>query len=301
MPVRAIGLPAASEKVPGRRGVRIADLPADLVSRLSTGEAETRTWTEWMGVDMARLAYAVASELPLGPLQEALAMVAPTLPGHSILKRLSKVGAIVSLAVSSLEDASFIHLATHRSDAVRQWAVYAVNDPARLMALNERLLGTLPFAADPHMSVRECAWMAYRPFLLSRIEEGLALLLSVVQSDDFRLRRFAIEVSRPRSVWGKHSEVLKHQPELGRAVLEQVRCEGNRYVQLAVGNWINDASKTRPDWARALCAQWAQDGRKTTDSIVKRAMRTLRAIEAFDRHTAQASFSQAATNSYRGG
>src|ERR1700733_5220383 len=45
-------------------GRRIADLPAEVVRQLSAGEIETRTWTEWMGVDTEQLAQVVASELP---------------------------------------------------------------------------------------------------------------------------------------------------------------------------------------------------------------------------------------------
>lgn len=246
-----------------------------------------------MGVDTAQLALRVADELPRNAVRASLLGVAPTLTEGGILHRLVLVGNAISVAVESLDDPSFVLITRHRSDAVRQWGAYAVNDPRRRMSLDERLGLTLPFAADPHMSVRECAWMAFRPFLLARLEEGLELLRGVASAPDFRLRRFAVEVSRPRSVWGKHCEVLKRRPELARPLLEQLKGEPSRYVQLAVGNWINDASKTRPDWVQALCVDWSHEHDKGTDSMVKRGLRTLRTRNALDRqHAVQADLGQ---------
>jgi hypothetical protein len=201
---------------------RKRDLPPDVVLSLATGGREIVTWTEWMAVDTARLALTVASELPLGRMRKALAEVADCLRDRGILDRLVLVGRAVDGAVNDFDDPAFRHLIVHRSSAVRQWCAYAVNNPARVMSLQDRLGVTLPFAADPHMSVRECAWMAFRPFLLARLDEGLPLLVNVARSDDPRVRRFAVEVSRPRSVWGHHCSALKLRPELGRPLLEAV-------------------------------------------------------------------------------
>jgi len=47
-----------------------------------------------------------------------------------------------------------------------------------------------------------------------------------------------------------------------------------RYTE---ANWVNDASKSRPDWARKLCARWKRESR-TEETIwtAHHAMRTLR-------------------------
>ena len=49
-----------------------------------------------------------------------------------------------------------------------------------------------------------------------------------------------------------------------------------KYVQDSVGNWLNDASKTRPDFVVALCERWENESpAKETKYIVKKALRTL--------------------------
>ena len=63
-------------------------------------------------------------------------------------------------------------------------------------------------------------------------------------------------------------------------LLEPVRSDTSRYVQNATANWLNDASKSRPDWVRAVCDRWAeQSPTKETAWIVNRGLRTLRKKE----------------------
>jgi 3-methyladenine DNA glycosylase AlkC len=143
------------------------------------------------------------------------------------------------------------------------------------MSLEERLIATERFAADHNMSVREVAWMAFRPHLALRLELGLQLLHRMSRHRDQNIRRFAIEVSRPRSVWGAHITALKHSPELALPLLEAVRQDGVKYVQLSAGNWLNDASKTRPAWVRELCSLWMEEPHPATAAIVRRGLRTV--------------------------
>lgn len=295
----AVQPPSARRESVGRR---ICDLPPDLVRSLSAGERETATWTEWMAIDTGRLAATVADELPRGRLREGLAGVANDLGGRGILDRLGLVGRAVAQAVDGLDDPSFRYLASHRSDAVRQWCAYAINNPLHRLSYEDQLHATLPFAGDSHMSVRECAWMAFRPFLMARLDEGLRLLAAVARSPDAKLRRFAVEVSRPRSVWGQHCNPLKTDPQLARPILEAVRGETNRYTQLSVGNWLNDASKSRPDWVQALCNEWSRDGNAGTDWMARRGLRTLTARATLAKGpNSQAAFHQFAPLSPGGG
>ena len=59
----------------------------------------------------------------------------------------------------------------------------------------------------------------------------------------------------------------------GEATHETSFQEGKR----SVGNWLNDASKSRPEWVRALAKEWGRTS-KTAETawIVRHALRTLR-------------------------
>jgi len=228
-----------------------------------------------MATDMPALARTIVKTTPHPALKKALGAAATKAEAEGILARLAIFGRAVSAAVASTEDPAYLWIARHRSDVVRQWAAYAANDPVRRMTLGKRLGLTLPFAADPHMSVRECAWMAFRPHLAGLLSEALKLLEPVTLSPNENLRRFAIEVSRPRSVWGAHIPALKHDPGQALALLDNVLQDGSKYVRLSAGNWLNDASKSRPDWVRTVCNRWSQNANKHTEAIIRRGLRTL--------------------------
>jgi 3-methyladenine DNA glycosylase AlkC len=243
--------------------------------RLASGTVETADWTEWMATDMPTLARTVAAKTSNRSLRKALLAAATEAEGLGILDRLAVFGSAVACTFKDFRDLPFFEIATHRSDVVRQWGAYAVNKPTREMSLTSRLELTRRFAADHHMSVRECAWMAFRPHLAARLNHGLTLLERVSCSENPNERRFSIEVSRPRSVWGRHIASLKEKPEVASALLSNVCKDDSRYVRLAVGNWLNDASKTRPDWVNEICSAWLKTGDQRTKTIVRRGLRTL--------------------------
>ncbi len=98
-----------------------------------------------------------------------------------------------------------------------------------------------------------------------------------MRDPDPNIRRCATEATRPRGVWSAHIEALKQSPELGLGILEPVRSDPSRYVQRSVANWLNDASKSRPDWVREVCQRWTEESPTTeTAWTVNHALRTLR-------------------------
>ena len=261
----------------------LADIPQATLLRLASGATETADWTEWMATDMAALARTVAAQTSSNRLAASLSQAAKQVTGIGILDRLALIGRAVSSGVKGFDGSAFLAICRHNSDIVRQWGAYAVNDPDRKLTLKERLVLTRRFAADHHMSVRECAWMAFRPHLSSQLIQGLKLLEDVSLAKNAFERRFAVEVSRPRSVWGRHISELKNRPEMGMALLTNVYKDESRYVRLAAGNWLNDASKTRPDWVLEICSVWSKTGDKLTNAIMSRGLRTLVSRETDDR------------------
>ena len=242
---------------------RRSEIPADVLAALHRGEIETVNLVECLAIDIEVLAQAVVPDL---------AGVARALQGEGVMARTRGMGDALR-GHARLEE-----LAGHASDTVRGWACYAiVADPDPDLSLRARLDSARPFAVDSHMAVREMAWAAARPFFVDDLRETFRLLESWVADDHEHARRFAVEGTRPRGVWCRHIEALKRDPEPGLLLLEPLRSDPSRYVQNAVANWLNDASKSQPEWVREVCARWEREsGTRETAYIVRRALRTLR-------------------------
>jgi 3-methyladenine DNA glycosylase AlkC len=265
-----------SSNFTARKGARrLSDVPPPVLKALAAGTIETVNLMEWLAADMATLARCVSNQIRDPSLRKALRKGADQLGDLSITARLTTIGRAVSRAVPDLDDGDFTFLAAHSSDLVRQWACYAVNDDQMQLSLVDRLKLTFPFAADQNMTVREAAWMAFRPHILPRVEEAVALLEPLTRDSGAFVRRFAVEVTRPRSVWGLHCEHLKRRPQEALSLLENVRQDAARYVQLAVGNWLNDASKSRPEWVVEICERWSAEDNPHTTAITRRGLRTI--------------------------
>mgnify|MGYP000299424427 CR=1 FL=1 len=83
-------------------------------------------------------------------------------------------------------------------------------------------------------------------------------------------------MTRPRGVWCSHITQLRQTPWLALNILTPLNQDKERYVQLSVGNWLNDAGKDHPLWVKNLCEEW-QNITPTPETlkICKRALRNL--------------------------
>jgi 3-methyladenine DNA glycosylase AlkC len=198
-------------------------------------------------------------------------------PADGITRRMARAAALLPLE-------RFEELGAHPNDTVRGWAAYVLA-AAPGLDLESRLDRMKPLAADPHFAVREWAWLAVREEIARDIRESIHLLTPWTCDPSPNVRRFASEATRPRGVWCAHIEELRRRPELGLPILEPLRFDRSRYVENSVANWLNDASKTRPDWVRKICAAWEEDApyiaRRASRSISKsQAVRTVSAKSA---------------------
>ncbi len=243
---------------------RIADIPPDVLAALNRGELESVNLVEGLAIDMVQLAEVGVPEV---------AETARSLKDEGVVARSRGIGEALRGQCNRKRLSS---LARHTSDTIRCWACHAlVGAPG--LTLADRLEAARPFAVDDHMGVREIAWAAARPFYSADLSRTFRLLEPWVHDENEYARRFAVEGTRPRGVWCRHITELKDDPASGLVVLDPLRSDPSRYVQNAVGNWLNDASKSRPEWVVDVCARWSRDSSTPeTKYIARRALRTLR-------------------------
>lgn len=268
-----------------RKGAfRIALIPPEVLEALNDGLLETVNLNEFMALELPRLARSVAAQIGLNAASERLLDTFAMLSAFKPMQRHGHIArALYDLtAVHPQRDSVAHRLATHPSDVARCWATQWI--PMSGLALPEQLAAARRFAVDPHFGVREMAWMGVREATIRSLEQALELLQAWTREPDPNIRRFASELTRPRGVWCAQIERLKAAPWLALPLLEPLKADSSRYVQNSVANWLNDASRTQPDWVEATCARWLaeSDAAAETRYIARRASRTLakRAPEA---------------------
>lgn len=251
----------------GKTAKRVADIDPSRLAALNSGMVEATTLTECLAVDFAAL---MAATLPVTAADalEKMALAA----SNGISRRMALAAHL--LLQHHGTDASH-RLSQHTSDTVRGWACFMVG-AVEDRTLPERLEMIRPLADDHHFGVREWAWMALRPHVAADLDNAITLLAGWTAEPSERLRRFASELTRPRGVWCAHLAVLRASPELALPILEPLRADPAPYVQDSVGNWLNDASKDRPEWVQTLCTHWQAKGPSpATTKICKRALRSI--------------------------
>ncbi len=250
-----------------RKGARrMAEIPAKTLAAMNRGDEETLTLVEMLAVDQAKLAASVDG------LSKASIAVLRAAKAEGITKRMALGGRV---ALSDLGFDGVLSLRDHRSDLVRGWAAYAIGMEEGVK-VHKRLEMVRPLADDAHSGVREWAWMGVRSRIAEDLDGAIGSLAPWVRDGSANVRRFATEATRPRGVWCAHIGELRREPERAIGLLEPLRDDPAKYVQDSVANWLNDASKDRPEWVRDLCARWVRESpTKSTERIAKRAMRTI--------------------------
>ena len=267
------------EHVLKRKGsTTTSGVPKEVRALLDLGAIETVNLAEWLVVDQESLARNLFQKenwnFLLKPLEDSFALMKiKTAP-----KKMEVLGIVLAqgFPTKGQFENALRRLKEHRSDIVRSWACFMIGKRSEL-SLKESLKRIQPLAADGNMSVREAAWLAIRPRIITQLGESLRLLMGFSLHRDENIRRFATEITRPRGVWCNHIPTLKEYPQLGLPLLEPLRCDDSMYVRNSVGNWLNDASKTKPGWVQDVCKRWEKESpTKETASIIRRGLRTLR-------------------------
>lgn len=262
---------------PKRKGARsIKDISPDIMQQLNSGQIETANLVEWLAIDQKMLLENVLAAWQRPSYLSPILLKINRLKKETITTVTEAIGVGLWEQAQQNNDNELLKLsATHPADTVRCWATYMVGKNPQL-SLDDMLQKMQVFAADTHFGVREIAWMAARPVFSKQLTESLAILATWTASKNENIRRFASEATRPRGVWCEHIDALKQNPALGLPILEPLKADKAKYVQDSVGNWLNDASKTQPDFVSGLCEKWSKNSpTKETNYIINKAMRTI--------------------------
>ncbi|GGG08930.1 DNA alkylation repair protein [Dokdonia pacifica] len=261
------------EHIVNRKGPRsLKDLNPEVLAYLNAGKVETKNLMEWLAVDQLALLKTV-----LEPLDKMAWYSSFEVAVHAQKKPTANSNTkVIGETFAQLSDTAFAkaHLATHSSDIVRCWACWTeslfYDTTATLLTAMQ------PYAADAHFGLREVVIFATKERLIDDLETAITILTKWAKSTDENVRRYAAEVLRPVGVWTKKIPQLQEHPERGLPILELLKSDTSKYVRDSVGNWLNDASKSQPDWVQSIHTKW-QKGTpsKETLYILKKGMRTI--------------------------
>lgn len=268
-----------NSEILNRKGARKRqDIPTEVLDYLNSGQIETVNLTEWLAVEHLNLIKTVFPELGIDQNETILVInEIESQKNPSTMNTTKLVGSTLYQLYSKTKNLDKIlnKLSTHTSDTVRCYAPYLIGLNENL-TITEKLIHSQKLVADKHFGVREVVWMALRPEIADNLEESIKILTEWTINKDENIRRFTTESTRPQGVWCKHIERLKDNPEIALPILENLKSDSSKYVQDSVGNWLNDASKSKPDFVIELCEKWQKESpTKETEKILKRARRTI--------------------------
>ena len=265
-----LDLESLRSRTPARRR---AEIPKDVFEALSSGQLETKNLVEWLAVDRKKLFDGIREEMSIELSEANLQELRRELQGATALKASMAIGRMLSESVQ-VADSTWRLMSAHASDIVREWSALIVGFSS--LTFPKKLAWVKPMAGDANAGLREIAWLALRADVLRDPVGSIQSLVPWTGSRQDRLRRYASEITRPRGVWTSHVAMLKKQPQLGLPILEPLKADDSQYVKDSVANWMNDASKSNPEWVREVTDRWREESdSEHTQYIVRRALRTL--------------------------
>lgn len=112
-----------------------------------------------------------------------------------------------------------------------------------------------------------------RPFLIAFESETLRTALCWTDDSDLHVRRLASEGTRSRLPWGVHLKSFQQDPRKALSIIENLKQDSARYVQVSVANNLADIIKDDPEFGLSVAERWAQSGHPVTLRIVRHAVR----------------------------
>ncbi|WP_109438622.1 MULTISPECIES: DNA alkylation repair protein [Aquimarina] len=261
------------EHILNRKGARsLKDLDPEVIEYLNKGLIETANLMEWLAVDQLVLLKGILDTLGKPEWYDSFYQAVSAQKKPSANANTKIIG--VTFLQLTNDQNILAYLSKHNSDVPRCWAAYWAG--IKEVDITKRLKAIKPYAADLHFGVREVAIFATKEAIIEDLDTAIAILSKWTSSTDENIRRYVAEVTRPIGVWTKKIDELKENPEKGIILLNPLKSDSSKYVRDSVGNWLNDASKTRPDWVKRICDQWKEESpTKESLYILKKALRTI--------------------------
>ena len=262
-----------------RKGAKKAgEIPIEVLTLLNNGCIETVNLTEWLAIDHSQLIKTTFPALAIDKnMINELIIQINSQKKPSTMNTIKIVGTFLyeKFVNTKQYDILFEQLCSHLSDSLRCYACYFMALHTGI-SLEEKLNRLKTLVNDNHFGVREIIWMALRPEMSNNLDFSISFLSYWAENKEENIRRFCTEALRPRGVWCSHIEALKEKPEMYLPILDKLKSDSSKYVQDSVGNWLNDASKTRPDFVIEICRNWEKSSpTKETKYIIKKALRTI--------------------------
>lgn len=256
-----------------RKGPRsLKNIDSEVVKYLNKGLVETKNLMEWLAADQMVLLTVVLQELGKEDWLDTFKSAYQNQRKPTANSNAKAIGA--TFGILTKDSTIYDVLKKHTSDLVRCWACWA--ESLHYDDTKNLLKAMQPYAADKHFGVREVVIFATKERLIEDLDTTIKTLVIWAEQADENVRRFAAEAIRPIGVWTKKIPVLQENPSLALKVLKPLNSDSSKYVRDAVGNWLNDASKSQPVWVQNVCDQWKKESSsKETAYIIKRGLRTI--------------------------
>jgi 3-methyladenine DNA glycosylase AlkC len=162
---------------------------------------------------------------------------------------------------------------------VRESSGYGPMENFRLLALTRfvSLAGGAHFR-DSMWALRELtkrftSEFDVRPFLVQAQKDTLEIVCEWAHDQSLHVRRLASEGTRSRLPWGTHLKTFQRNPSLALSVIERLKTDESRYVQVSVANNLADIIKDDEEFGLNVAERWAATEHPVTLRIVSHAVR----------------------------
>lgn len=115
---------------------------------------------------------------------------------------------------------------------------------------------------------------AIRPFLEDHLDETLAACRHWLTHPEATVRRLPSEGTRPYLPWGPKVQSLLDDPEIGIALITELRHDPDEVVRRSVANHLNDIARNHGDRVAEIAATWTAEP-DTDPQMVRHSLRGL--------------------------